>query len=245
MKKENLEIRSREMQEVMGKVPKWIIRYGISVIFISIVSILIGSYFFKYPEVIESDQFFLSSEPRPEQYFASHDGRITSISINDKEQLIQGQVVMRQLINSQGNQEIEIINFQQGTIHLNKKINKHQYIEKGTLLYTILPDRINTIIGITKIKSQDVSSVKTGQQAIVTLDAYPYLEFGQISGSVRTVSTIPINGFHEIEIELPTPLVSSYDVEFNYEAFQTGHIKIITAKNRLLYKFNPFKKDQN
>ena len=47
-------IYSDEVQEIMGRIPGWVVRWGISVIF-SIFIILLGvAYFFKYPEVVTS-----------------------------------------------------------------------------------------------------------------------------------------------------------------------------------------------
>lgn len=47
-----IEIRSNDVQEILGIIPHWIIRFGISLIFSVIILLLIGSWFFKYPEVI-------------------------------------------------------------------------------------------------------------------------------------------------------------------------------------------------
>lgn len=41
---------SEEAQEILGKIPSWIIRWGITLIFLIFLSIIIGSCFIKYPE---------------------------------------------------------------------------------------------------------------------------------------------------------------------------------------------------
>lgn len=51
----NISLRSEEVQEIMGEVPAKIVRWGTSIIFIVIIILIAGSYFFKYPEVINSD----------------------------------------------------------------------------------------------------------------------------------------------------------------------------------------------
>ena len=48
---ELLESRSEDVQEILGYVPRWIVRWGITVIFISILVLLVGSWFFRYPEL--------------------------------------------------------------------------------------------------------------------------------------------------------------------------------------------------
>ena len=49
-----IELRSEEVQEVMSHVPVWILRWGITVLFCIVIILLIGSYLFKYPDVLEA-----------------------------------------------------------------------------------------------------------------------------------------------------------------------------------------------
>ena len=44
-----------EVQEVMGEIPSWIVRWGITVIFAIVVTLIVGSHFFYYPDVVKTD----------------------------------------------------------------------------------------------------------------------------------------------------------------------------------------------
>lgn len=44
---------SDEVQEIMGRIPPWIVRWGITAIFVIFAAILVGSYFIRYPETVE------------------------------------------------------------------------------------------------------------------------------------------------------------------------------------------------
>ena len=44
-----------EVQEVMGEIPSWIVRWGITVIFAIVATLIIGSCFFYYPDVVKAD----------------------------------------------------------------------------------------------------------------------------------------------------------------------------------------------
>ena len=59
----NIELRSEEVQEILGEVPAWILRRGITLTAIIVVVILLGSAFFKYPDVITSSVVLTSTNP--------------------------------------------------------------------------------------------------------------------------------------------------------------------------------------
>ncbi len=50
----SIELKSEEFQEVLGSIPPWILRWGITSIAVIIVVLLIGSAIFKYPDTISS-----------------------------------------------------------------------------------------------------------------------------------------------------------------------------------------------
>jgi len=81
---ENIEIRSDEVQDILVQVPRWIIRWGILVIFITVVLIIVGSWFFKYPDIKRSD-ILITTENPPATLVARVNGKIEKLFIEDKE----------------------------------------------------------------------------------------------------------------------------------------------------------------
>jgi len=53
-KSDNIELRSEKVRNIIGQIPPKIIRVGIAVIFLIIVSFLIGSYFFEYEYIVKT-----------------------------------------------------------------------------------------------------------------------------------------------------------------------------------------------
>ena len=45
-----------------GQIPAWIVRWGITLLFLVVVALLVGSCFFKYPDVITADMTLISLE---------------------------------------------------------------------------------------------------------------------------------------------------------------------------------------
>jgi multidrug resistance efflux pump len=85
----DVEIRSEAVQEIMGYIPRWIIRWGITVIFAVVILILIGSYFFKYPDIIPA-QITLTTEHPPSTLVARSSGKITELFVQDKQKVQEG-----------------------------------------------------------------------------------------------------------------------------------------------------------
>ncbi|MDR2915639.1 MAG: HlyD family secretion protein [Tannerella sp.] len=75
-------IRSEELQDVMGKVPPWILRMGITILFIVVIAILIGSAFFKYPDVIVAEMTLTGRYPVA-QIVSRASGKISGLYIID------------------------------------------------------------------------------------------------------------------------------------------------------------------
>ncbi len=51
---DNIELRSEKVRNIIGQIPPRVIRVGISVIFLIIAGLLVGSYFFKYDYVVKT-----------------------------------------------------------------------------------------------------------------------------------------------------------------------------------------------
>lgn len=77
-KYKEIELRSEEVQEVMSEIPLWIFRQGITTLFVIVAALLIGSWFFKYPDTIIAEITVTSLEP-PASIIARSTGKIDEI----------------------------------------------------------------------------------------------------------------------------------------------------------------------
>jgi len=81
-----VEIRSEEVQEIMGFIPHWIIRWGLTLIFIVVIFFMIGSWFFKYPDIIPST-IVVTTENPPANLVARSSGKITELYVQDRQKV--------------------------------------------------------------------------------------------------------------------------------------------------------------
>ena len=415
-KLDKIEIRSEEVQDILGATPSWIIRAGISVILLVVISLLIGSWFFKYPDIIQS-RISLTTQNPPASLIAKNSGKITDIFVSEKQVVKQNQIIaiientanyqdvltmdsflnlnlnlnfninlgeiqqsyssFSRLINDfqsfkqldyynkkiesvkqqkrdfqlyydrlwtqrgmkeqelelakkqferdkslfekdvysksdfekaekqylqeklsfenirttlantqmqinqldqqildlqlqeskeQNQQEIAIEEAQQnlksqikqwkqryliispidGKVTFTKIWSKNQNVQTGEIVATIIPKKATDIIGKVEIPAIGVGKVKLGQTVNIKFDNFPYMEFGLLRGTIKSISLIPIqteNGaIYTAEIEIPDTLISNYGKHLKFSQEMTGTADIITDDIRLLERFlNPLK----
>ncbi len=80
----SIELRSEEVQEIMSTPPKWIVRWGIVIITTVVLVLLVGSYFYKYPDMIDARVTILSENP-PISVVARSDGKLDKLFVADKQ----------------------------------------------------------------------------------------------------------------------------------------------------------------
>lgn len=91
-KNSNIELRSEEVQEIMGEIPPWILRWGITIISLCIVGVFVGSYFFRYPDSLAADVTITTTTP-PAYILARASGRLEQVNIKDKQRVKKGQLL--------------------------------------------------------------------------------------------------------------------------------------------------------
>jgi len=79
-----IELRSEEVQDILGHVPAWIIRWGILVIFVTVIFIIFSSWLFKYPDIKRAN-ILITTENPPATLVAKSNGKIEELFIRDNQ----------------------------------------------------------------------------------------------------------------------------------------------------------------
>ena len=85
-------IRSDEVQEIMSHVPHWMIRWGITVIFLLIALLIFISWFIKYPDVIQGGVTITTTVP-PVKLVTKSSGEIKELYFADNSDVKKSQVI--------------------------------------------------------------------------------------------------------------------------------------------------------
>ena len=91
-RKDNIEIRSDEVQEIIGKSPSWLLRSGLTMILIFVVLLLLGSWVFHYPDIIRARIVVLSENP-PAHIVARNTGKIDHLFVQDNDTVKNDQLI--------------------------------------------------------------------------------------------------------------------------------------------------------
>ncbi|MBB4034733.1 hypothetical protein GGR21_000620 [Dysgonomonas hofstadii] len=227
----DIELRSEKVRNIIGKIPPRILRVGISVVSLTIIGVLILAYLIPYPQYsIISVQFY--SNPLVQTVEALNSG----IFYSDIERLTIYKDEEVGLIKNINDSVFKLYSKVSGEIFLNSK--NGDYIEKNKILFTIIPDTIQSAYAIGFVMPEEIKDITVGQFVYISLseksisgkivEIYPIQEMNTNSGS---------KGF-KIKIGFSTDIVYQDKNLLFPNTTYTG--KILTSKKPILQKiFNP------
>lgn len=82
-KNNSFELRSEEVQEILTRVPHWLIRWGSGVVLGILLMLIFVSWLIKYPDIVSS-QIVITTGIPPQKLIAKTSGRIEAILVQDK-----------------------------------------------------------------------------------------------------------------------------------------------------------------
>lgn len=85
----DIELRSEEVEDILGKVPSWIVRWGTIVILVIVGVLLAGGWLFSYPD-IKSAGIEVTTEHPPYTLLAKSTGKIEKLFVSDNQKVKAG-----------------------------------------------------------------------------------------------------------------------------------------------------------
>ncbi len=116
----------------------------------------------------------------------------------------------------------------------------NQFVSAGNVVFNVVPDNRQRIIGKATVALAGVGKVEVGQRVNIKLDNYPHMEFGLLEGRIINLSMVPVasdkGGYYTAEIELANNLVTNYRKELPFNQEMQGNAEIITKDRRLIQR---------
>ncbi|MCH5685547.1 HlyD family secretion protein [Niabella sp. W65] len=86
----------------------------------------------------------------------------------------------------------------------------------------------------TLVPQSNFGKVTTGQKVILRFEAYPWQEFGTLTGTIDYISPIPVDsGYYLAKIQLPEKLVTNHHKEIPFVEGLKAQSEIVTKDMRL------------
>ncbi|MCW0482866.1 HlyD family secretion protein [Gaoshiqia sediminis] len=129
-----------------------------------------------------------------------------------------------------------------GNVTFTNYWSRNQQVSSGDVVFTVVPERESKIIGRVSLPLRGAGKVKPGQRVNIRFDNFPYMEYGMVRGSVKSISLVPTNDNYIAEIELPQDLTTNYNLSLTFSQEMKGDVEIVTEDLRLIQRFfNPVK----
>ena len=130
-----------------------------------------------------------------------------------------------------------------GKVQFLKFYTENQFVQSGEQVFTIVPTAAQAF-GQVVLPAQGSGKIKEGQEVIVKLDNYPYMEYGSITGRINSISLTTSTTKTEksdidtymVLVDFPKQLKTNYGSELDFKAEAKGSAEIITNDRRLIQR---------
>jgi multidrug resistance efflux pump len=130
----------------------------------------------------------------------------------------------------------------EGKVSFSKVWDENQPVSDGDLIMTVIPQDQGMIIGKLRLPMEGAGKVKEGQQVVIKLDNYPYLEFGLLRGYVRSIADAPDGSVYMVQVNLKDSMLTSYGKIVDFHQEMQGQAEIITENLTLMKRLlNPIR----
>ncbi len=121
--------------------------------------------------------------------------------------------------------------------------NQYQNVNAGEVLFTVVPENLDGIVGKVTLPVRNSGKVKVGQKVLVKLANYPFEEWGSVTGEIQSISLVPKQGeesFYTLFVSFGD-LTTSYGKKIDFKQEMQGTAEIVleelTVLQRIFYQF--------
>lgn len=130
-------------------------------------------------------------------------------------------------------QKYMLIAPQSGVVTFNSYWTKNQIVSTGDKVFVVVPANQGDLIGKVEIPESGAGKIKIGQLANLKISGYPYLEYGVLQGTVKSISLVANQNKYAVEIALCSGMKSTTGAVFNFTGELNGTAEIVTEDRSL------------
>lgn len=118
----------------------------------------------------------------------------------------------------------------------------NQNISSGETAFTIIPEKVDHILGKAQLPISRSGKVKPGQKVNIRFANFPDNEYGIVKGIVKQISLVPSidkegNSYYSVEVDLPNGLITTYQKTLPHMMNMQAQADIVTADISVLERF--------
>lgn len=251
-KADNLHLRSEEVQEVMGSIPPWILRWGIVLVVVVCIFFLIGSFVFRYTETVAGRVRFSYDQPIV-SVCCPRQSVVKKVMAENGEVVRKGQQLLLATLGSEGEDSLyrspidgriyfvtDLLSHAayepNAEVSISESIKTAERVTTETelrRLLVIVPLRSSCLSAAMYVSEDDRRRVAIGQRVVIKT-SYQELQNGSdqtIEGRVKYVSAYPReDGLYLISISLPKSESGLHRTSYPME----GAAEVIVQDQRLI-----------
>jgi|GEM_PF-5395397 Predicted deacylase len=231
----NVALRSESVQEILGKVPHVLIRWGNTIILVLALGTLLISYFVRYPIILEG-RMELVPKSNIEVVYAPVTGKLMGWDVKNGDMVDKG-ALLGTVITSDGSTDVELVSPREGRVYSSSFFVEGKVVKKGDLLFKISPLKTNGYQAFFKSGQSYANSIVEGQEVKIRIHE---MDLQQNMGSEyegRVIKTIYDDETFTAQIELRNMNDSIY-MENIAKVSGSGYLaEIVVGNPRLIEHF--------
>lgn len=232
---QSLEIRSNEMDEVVGNIPAWIIRWGITVLFaVGILGLLIAN-LIRFPDILQGT-VLMQSENQPGKVTIRRTDENSDFKFNylvkSGDQVVPGDTLLTRYDPKDGKSYYTITPMG-GKIYIAKGIDQKNTLDQ---IIWVVPKSSRAEIKV-KYSSKRAGNVKVGQPVKIELSDFPSNEYGYLEGTISSILPVQMEGQHLAYVELnQKKIITSEKKEIPILPVMEGSAEIVLSDRSIFQR---------
>jgi hypothetical protein len=226
----NFELRSEEIQEIIGHIPHWIIRRGITVVFSVFLIFIFCSYYVRFPDTFLVKAMINTKEQPSKIGWYRSEGLNYQTTVKDSQQVKAGDTLLVE-------ENTPTHQFQYFTTPVSGRVFIVHGVEKNPRksVMIIYPPISGYDVQL-NIPMRGAGKAHQGQKVHIRLDNYPSEEFGFLEGKITTMIPVSIENYYRAEVHLTKGLITSNNVTLPVQHFLLGNAEIVLDEKNLFQR---------
>lgn len=222
---------SDEVNEIITRVPSWILRWGLTVFLVVLIGVVGFSALIDYPDIIKTTLKIKTSRPNT-TINCNTAGRITKVFVSPGDKVRSGQILA--YIKYEDSTVHALISPIEGRLFYNGIVRQGKTIDKDSEIFYIEPNS-RDFYGEMVIPKSGIAKIHKTQAVLIQLKDYPFEQYGMLHGTVKYTATTDGTDVLIAEVEL-NKLTTDKNYNLQLKPGMIGDAEIITNSSSILHK---------